>query len=375
MGGTVTTGWHPDPFGVHEARYFNADGQPTKLVRDRGLESFDEPPSDPDEVAAAMARLLAPPAPPAAYPPRDAYRYDRAPDRGPRRPSLRQFAVTWVIAVTAAVGIFFAGQAMLRTPKPASTPGGASAPGGAADVAFVTQAATRTLQQHTVDLSMSASGAAGGASDSLQATGAFDLGGKTGTLNMTIAAKGYTIAYRTIYVNGYLYLGISLNGRSLLPTGKTWIAEQQASSAQGSGTLGITGADPTAELASLENQGITVSALGTKDIGGVSCTGYAVTEPGTQTTVTVWINDQHLVREISAGTTVGFSVGGLSASPAPTGTIKPVSVDVTMDFAYSAARVHVTAPSAASTMSFDAFLQQLPTNPAVRQLEPSSGAA
>ena len=45
---------------------------------------------------------------------------------------------------------------MLRAPKPASTQGGAT------DVAFVTQAATRTLQQRTVDLVMSASTAAGG---------------------------------------------------------------------------------------------------------------------------------------------------------------------------------------------------------------------
>ena len=49
----VTTGRHSDPFGVHEARYFSADGQPTKLVRDRGVESYDEPPSAPDAVAAA----------------------------------------------------------------------------------------------------------------------------------------------------------------------------------------------------------------------------------------------------------------------------------------------------------------------------------
>jgi hypothetical protein len=61
VSGTVTTGWHSDPFGVHEARYFSADGQPTKLVRDRGTESYDEPPSGADEVAAAMARMSAAP--------------------------------------------------------------------------------------------------------------------------------------------------------------------------------------------------------------------------------------------------------------------------------------------------------------------------
>ena len=37
-------GWHRDPYLVHEDRYFS-DGQPTKLVRDGGKESYDPPPA------------------------------------------------------------------------------------------------------------------------------------------------------------------------------------------------------------------------------------------------------------------------------------------------------------------------------------------
>ncbi len=306
MGGTVTTGWHPDPFGLHEGRYFNADGQPTKLVRDRGRESYDEPPSDPDEMAAAMARMSAAPEP-SAYPSRDAYGYDRAPRRDSWRPSIRQFAVTWVIAVAAAVGIYFGAQAMLQAPKPASTPGGTSGPGGAADVAFVTQAATRTLQQHTADVVVSASTAVGGDASKVQGTGAFDLGGKAGTMNMTVSDQAYTWTYRTIVLNGHVYAGVSINGVSLLPAGKAWVVEQ-APAAQEPGT-DLTNGDPTAALASLENQGITVRGLGAKDIGGVSCTGYSVTEPGTQNVVTAWINPHHLVAEFSLNATIGFPVG------------------------------------------------------------------
>jgi hypothetical protein len=40
------SGWRADPFGVHEWRYFAADGRPTKLVRDGWQESYDEPPND-----------------------------------------------------------------------------------------------------------------------------------------------------------------------------------------------------------------------------------------------------------------------------------------------------------------------------------------
>ena len=39
-------GWYRDPYGVHEDRYLSA-GAPTKLVRDGGSESYDEPPVRP----------------------------------------------------------------------------------------------------------------------------------------------------------------------------------------------------------------------------------------------------------------------------------------------------------------------------------------
>ena len=38
-------GWYTDPYGRHEARWFS-DGTPTKLVRDRGVESYDKPPDE-----------------------------------------------------------------------------------------------------------------------------------------------------------------------------------------------------------------------------------------------------------------------------------------------------------------------------------------
>lgn len=43
-------GWYRDPYGQHEDRYFSA-GQPTKLVRDGGQESCQEPPDQPYDPA------------------------------------------------------------------------------------------------------------------------------------------------------------------------------------------------------------------------------------------------------------------------------------------------------------------------------------
>jgi hypothetical protein len=38
-------GWCSDPYGRHEARWLS-DGHPTKLVRDAGVESYDDPPDE-----------------------------------------------------------------------------------------------------------------------------------------------------------------------------------------------------------------------------------------------------------------------------------------------------------------------------------------
>ena len=88
MGVRALQGWHSDPFELHGERYFSA-GQPTKLVRDGYLESYDEPPSDQDEVAAAMTRFTAKAeAPPPGASKRQPGRRQPARRRVPGRPSL-----------------------------------------------------------------------------------------------------------------------------------------------------------------------------------------------------------------------------------------------------------------------------------------------
>ena len=43
-------GWYTDPYSRHEARWFS-EGKPTKLVRDAGVEAYDEPPDSPPRQA------------------------------------------------------------------------------------------------------------------------------------------------------------------------------------------------------------------------------------------------------------------------------------------------------------------------------------
>src|ERR1700676_4670838 len=38
-------GWHPDPFRIHEERFFK-QGEPTPLVKDDGIGFYDKPPGE-----------------------------------------------------------------------------------------------------------------------------------------------------------------------------------------------------------------------------------------------------------------------------------------------------------------------------------------
>jgi hypothetical protein len=72
-------GWQPDPFGLHEERSFTR-GEPTRLVRDSGIESYEMPPStDPPRATTASAPQPVPaPSPPDAHlgEPADGWRPD-----------------------------------------------------------------------------------------------------------------------------------------------------------------------------------------------------------------------------------------------------------------------------------------------------------
>jgi hypothetical protein len=65
-------GWHPDPYGTHHERFFK-QGEPTPLVRDGGVGSYDEPPASLTPATAAPTTTIHIPAsavgPPPSRPP------------------------------------------------------------------------------------------------------------------------------------------------------------------------------------------------------------------------------------------------------------------------------------------------------------------
>jgi hypothetical protein len=63
-----TTGWVPDPYGVHEFRFFSADGKPTLLVMDGGKRSYDRPPTTEPPPAPEPSPISEPPPAPEPSP-------------------------------------------------------------------------------------------------------------------------------------------------------------------------------------------------------------------------------------------------------------------------------------------------------------------
>jgi hypothetical protein len=398
-------GWIADPFRLHEERYFSA-GRPTKLVRDGGVDSYDEPPPTLVPPAAGPAadglgrRTTATPgyfvdaAPPSpdvtarrAPGPHFALGPHFAPDPpftpdpplapGPDflpdppfapRPSRARLAGLFTAATAIVATAVIAMVILVNESRSTTTSDQGST------VAFVTRSAQRTLAERTADMTLSGTIAFAHKSFTVYATGETNFSTNAMAFDLRFSLSGGVLDEKEILVNGSLFVALSINGKSLAPaTGRTWIQMpfQQSASAN------LAGSDPASSLSMLEQQGSTVQTLGTRVIGGVICTGYAVT-PSTQTmiagaraeqaslgvpsattnqelqlirgmsppTITLWIDGQNLVREMSMN--LQTSVVGTTAS-----------ADMVVDFSNYGAPVQITAPAPSDTISYPSFLQKL----------------
>jgi hypothetical protein len=385
-------GWSADPFGLHEQRYFSA-GRATKLVRDGKVESYEDPPSDTYEVAddaaddAAEAersgprtavgrspRAVPPRAgPPHAAPPRAGVsgQYPRIPRAAPR---VRKTSHALLIGAAAAiVAGTVAGMLVLVKQESRST-AAQDQPRAISTVAFVSQSAARTLAERTADVLLSGTVESAGRTVTVNGTGEIDF--RANAMQLSLNAGG-SLAEMEILVNGNLYLTLSISGTSLtrLDGGREWLQMPLAQSA----SAGVVGSDPLSSLSLLEQQGVDVRTLGTRIVEGVSCTGYAVTptkaalleavrtefarlgfspvridqevslaEGMPPPTVTVWLDAQGLVREMSMN--LGTPGSGLGSA---------VAGSMVLDFSHYGAPVQIGAPEPSDTISYSSFLRIL----------------
>jgi hypothetical protein len=358
-------GWSYDPFGLHEARYFSA-GRPTKLVRDGNVESYDEPPADADGLAHAAAA----PGSTVGWVPQPAgvsgpYTDDAGFAPGaPGRSRGRVLVVVALVTAAALVGGVVAVNGSRSTPNRAP---------GSSPVAFVTRSAGQTLAERTADMTLSATIQIGGQSVAVSGSGEANFSANAMALDLNTSTSSGPLSEKEVLARGNLFLTFSLDGRSLgqFTGGREWIQMP----AQASGSASLTGSDPSSSLSVLEQHGSTVRAVGTEVIGGVSCRGYAVT-PTKQAmiasakaeiaklglssamaslelslvqgmsppTVTVWIDAQGLVRQMSMSQQrIGLGSGG--------------SFTMLVDFSHFGAPVLITPPAPSDTISYKSFLQ------------------
>jgi hypothetical protein len=283
-------------------------------------------------------------------------------------------AATAIVAATVAGLFVLVHQESRATPHP-------NQPTAISQAAFVRQSAAKTLAERTANVTLAGTVQVAGRTATVGGTGAINFAANAMEFNMSIGSPGQLVTERELMVNGNLYISLTISGTSLakLTGGRDWIETPISQSS----STNLVGSDPVSSLSLLEQQGITVRQIGTKVIEGQSCTGYAVTptkaallasvrseftrlgyspaainqevtlaERMLPPTVTVWLDAQGLMREMSMN--LGLQTGGSGTA---------VSVSMVMYVSYYGSPVQVTAPAASDTISYDSFLRTLGAKP------------
>ncbi len=367
MASEITQGWHDDPFRLHEQRYFSA-GRPTKLVRDGKVECYDEPPAETwapaATVVAAGGLAIAQPPPSMAGVSSSGSAGSGASGALPRRSGkglAAGIAALAVVAVIAAVTIVGGSRSPRAPRRPAIS-----------DAAFVAESARHTLGQRTADVTVSGSIDSAGQSVAVTGTGETDFSSNSMALSVHITVSGHSLTEKEILTGGSLYFALSADGRSLAQTtgGRSWIRMPVVKSR----TASLTGSDPLSTLSVLEQHGNSVRRVGTKIIGGLTCTGYAVTpskqamisgarkefsrlglpaaitdaelsmiKAMTPPTATIWLDAHGTVRQMG----VSLQVGSLSS----------VASNLVMDFSHYGTPVRISAPAPSDVISYRSFMK------------------
>jgi hypothetical protein len=377
-------GWSADPFQLHEQRYFSA-GQPTKLVRNGGVESYDEPPSVTFDRGATAAAAVAgtDPArvPPGAWPreqlappipsPGDqlvpptpsAGEQAAAPAPAAASPRRRpRFGVIYTAAALALIAVAGVVVIVVR---------GGAGQTSVSDVAYVTHSAQHTAAQHSVDVSLAGTVQADGQTITISGAGGINFSTDSSELTLLMTVAGHRVIEKEIQVPGAAYVTLTVDGKNLARQigGRDWIRVP----VQSSSTATARGGSPQSALRLLEQRGIAVQGLGSKTIGGVQCAGYSVTPsrqamlaavrqvsagklpPGlaatlravTPPTFTIWLDSHGLLRQMTANLQVGAVPGSSAAAAA----------NVVENFSGYGTPVQIVAPARSDVLNYQKFAQ------------------
>lgn len=184
-----------------------------------------------------------------------------------RRKRLLIVAAATIVLATGAVGGVLAS-------KKSGPPGAGMAP-----AAFVTSSTQTTLAQRTADITYSGSITADGQDVPLTGSGEVDFDTNSFSASLEESVPSGTIAVRALITSGQFYMGMTINGQdmSTLTGGAHWVSIELPDESSSIG-LGVGNVDPIAQLKVLEQKGATVTSLGTREIEGVTVSGFAVTQ-------------------------------------------------------------------------------------------------
>jgi hypothetical protein len=344
------------------------------LVRDGGVESYDEPPGappreirqpsallgtqppattgpygDPDAHAAIPAEPQGNATPPAPAPAPDDQKRTRR-----RRRLFGGLGILGTVAIVVAVVVSTVGS-------------GSNAGGDAAVISAVNSSLANKTAQLTESVSISADG------QTIAATGSGSVDFTTNEVQVALHVniKGAEQDETAIYDAGVVYEQLPQVAQ-LIP-GKSWVSlDLSALNAQSSSTTGPSslGSNPIAELRLLALQGNTVSALGSSSVNGVPVQGYSVTvDPSTinseikSADLPDWM--KQALSHVSATSAVYKvyvdNAGQLSRdSTSITETVSgtTVTVNQTADFSDYGAAVSISIPPASQVVPLTEFLQK-----------------
>lgn len=384
-------GWHADPFGRYEQRYFSA-GRPTKLVRDGRTEAYDEPPARESPNGAGGAASV--PADDdggadAGFSESATWRQvarvsldgalgnPTAPYRGASARSRRTGLVNTVVALVAVLAVVaFVLIEGGFSPKHRPTSHGGSAAQGVL-AAFVTKSAEQTLARKTADVSLTATADIGSSQVSLRGNGQVDLAANTSDFTLSASYSGATFAESEVITARAVYIELTTNGQSLAHYlgGKHWVEIPVGTSAARNSTPQ---GSPSWSLQLLEQKGATVTPIAPRTVGQLTCKGYEVTpsrqamiaaaqrewaeqglsrsemaaarqvlENSTPPTITVWMDP---TRKLTCQLDIAMQMGtGTSAGSGSAPATE--SIQLMLTFTHYGVPVDITPPPASDTFS------------------------
>jgi hypothetical protein len=242
--------------------------------------------------------------------------------------------------------------------------------------ATVSDAASTTLDAHSVDVAINGSVGVAGDTVNFTGSGAMDFAQNAEQLSLNESVGSQQLTEKVVYLDKVVYVSIGNEIGQLFP-GKSWVS-LDLSSLSSSGAAASLGAgsslnDPVSVLQALKAEGNTVVDLGTSIVNGQTVQGYSVTLDASainsqiaSENLPAWMQ-QAVQQLVSANEVFNVYVNSsglvarLAVSVTATALSQSVNENVTIDFSDYGAAVTVAAPPPGDVVSFQSFLQSAPS--------------